>query len=43
MRKAKLTDSIVLKVAVELNNGLHDGDLDMGKLFKKRIASPGQA
>lgn len=42
MRKAKLTDSIVLKVAIELNNGLHDGDLDMGKLFKKRIASSGQ-
>jgi len=42
MRKAKLTDSIVLKAATELNNGLHDGDLDMGKLFKKRIASPGQ-
>src|SRR5699024_10257317 len=32
MRKAKLTDSIVLKAAIELNNGLHDGDLDMGKL-----------
>src|SRR5690625_6601650 len=42
MRKAKLTDSIVLKAATELNNGLHDGDLDMGNLFKKRIASPGQ-
>jgi len=43
MRKAKLTDSIVLKVAVELNNGLHDGDLDMGKLFKKELHHRGKA
>lgn len=43
MRKARLTDAMVLQVALELANGLHDGDLDMGKLFKKRIASKNQS
>lgn len=43
MRKAKVSDDIILKVSRELDNGLHDGDLDMGKLFKKRIASPKQS
>lgn len=43
MVKANLDDEIVLKVANELNSGLHDGDLDMGKLFKKRISSPKQS
>jgi len=43
MVKAQLDDKIVLKVANELNNGLHDGDLDMGRLFKKRIPSPRQS
>ncbi|HHY0467047.1 TPA: type II toxin-antitoxin system RelE/ParE family toxin [Vibrio parahaemolyticus] len=43
MGKANVTDEIIRKVANELNNGLHDGDLDMGKLFKKRIASPKQS
>ncbi|KAB5597915.1 type II toxin-antitoxin system RelE/ParE family toxin [Vibrio parahaemolyticus] len=43
MRKAKVTDDIILQVSRELDNGLHDGDLNMGKLFKKRIASPRQS
>lgn len=43
MVKAKLEDGIVLRVANELNSGLHDGDLDMGRLFKKRIPSPRQS
>ncbi|WP_299203278.1 type II toxin-antitoxin system RelE/ParE family toxin [uncultured Amphritea sp.] len=43
MVKAQLDDKIVFKVANELNNGLHDGDLDMGRLFKKRIPSPRQS
>lgn len=43
MRKANLDDEIIVKVANELNSGLHDGDLDMGKLLKKRIASPKQS
>lgn len=43
MGKVKLNDEIVVKVANELNSGLHDGDLDMGMLFKKRIASPKQS
>ncbi|TOG95092.1 type II toxin-antitoxin system RelE/ParE family toxin [Vibrio parahaemolyticus] len=42
MRKAKVTDDIILQVSRELDNGLHDGCLNMGKLFKKRIASPRQ-
>ncbi|UJX32825.1 type II toxin-antitoxin system RelE/ParE family toxin (plasmid) [Vibrio parahaemolyticus] len=43
MRKAKVTDDIIVQVSKELDNGLHDGDLNMGKLFKKRIASPKQS
>lgn len=43
MGLANVTDEIIRKVAKELNDGLHDGDLDMGKLFKKRIASPKQS
>lgn len=43
MRKAKLNDAAIIKMANELNNGLHDGNLNMGKLFKKRIASPKQS
>ncbi len=43
MRKAKVTDDIIVQVSRELDNGLHDGDLNMGKLFKKRIASPKQS
>lgn len=38
---ANIDDPMVCKVAKELNGGLHDGNLDMNKLFKKRIASPG--
>ncbi|MCU8009934.1 type II toxin-antitoxin system RelE/ParE family toxin [Shewanella sp. SM101] len=43
MKKAKLDDQAIIEAASELSNGLHDGDLDMGKLFKKRIASPNQS
>ncbi len=43
MRKAKVTDDVILKVSRELDSGLHDDDLDRGKLFKKRIASPKQS
>lgn len=43
MKKAKVTDMMILQVAAELTSGLHDGDLDMGKLFKKRIASQNQS
>lgn len=42
MRKARLNDGIIVKVANELNDGLHDGELLNGKLYKKRIPSPGQ-
>lgn len=42
MKKARLADEVIIKAAAELANGLHDGDLDMGKLFKKRIASANQ-
>lgn len=42
MKKARLTDAVILKIANEIHNGLHDGELDRGHLFKKRIASPGQ-
>lgn len=41
MKLANVDDLIVCKVAKELYGGLHDGNLDMNKLFKKRIASPG--
>lgn len=41
MKLAKVNDFAVSKVAKELASGLHDGNLDMNKLFKKRIASPG--
>lgn len=41
MSLAYIDDLTICKVAKELNNGLHDGNLDMNKLFKKRIASPG--
>lgn len=43
MKKANITDEIVAKAAGEIAQGLHDGNLDMGKLFKKRIASPKQS
>lgn len=43
MKKARLTDEMLRKSALELANGLHDGDLDMGTLFKKRIASGNQS
>jgi hypothetical protein len=43
MVKVKLNDDSVVKIANELNSGLHDGDLDRGMLFKKRIASPRQS
>ncbi|WP_165383915.1 type II toxin-antitoxin system RelE/ParE family toxin [Pseudidiomarina tainanensis] len=43
MKKANITDEIVVKSAEEVVQGLHDGNLDMGKLFKKRIASPKQS
>lgn len=43
MKKARITDAMILLVASELASGLHDGDLDMGKLFKKRIASQNQS
>lgn len=43
MKKANVTDKVVVKIALELASGLHDGDLDMGKLFKKRIASTNQS
>lgn len=42
MHKAKLDDDIIVKVANELNNGLHDGELQSGSLYKKRVPSPGQ-
>ncbi|MCL1106449.1 type II toxin-antitoxin system RelE/ParE family toxin [Shewanella algicola] len=42
MHKAKLDDDVIVKVANELNNGLHDGELQSGSLYKKRISSPGQ-
>ncbi|RTR36715.1 hypothetical protein EKG38_22260 [Shewanella canadensis] len=42
MHKAKLDDDVIVKVANELNNGLHDGELQSGSLYKKRIPSPGQ-
>lgn len=43
MKKARLTDEIIKQAAQELTSGLHDGNLDMGKLFKKRIASNNQS
>lgn len=43
MALTNLTDAIIIKVANEVNSGLHDGNLDMGHLFKKRIASPKQS
>lgn len=42
IRKAKLNDEIVVKMAKELNDGLYDGELQNGTLYKKRIPSPGQ-
>ena len=42
MHKAKLDDDVIVKVASELNDGLHDGELQSGSLYKKRIPSPGQ-
>lgn len=42
MHKAKLDDDVIVKVANELNDGLHDGELQSGSLYKKRIPSPGQ-
>lgn len=42
MLKARLNDEIIVRVANELNNGLHDGELQSGQLYKKRIPSPGQ-
>jgi hypothetical protein len=42
MIKARLDNEIIVKVANELNNGLHDGELQSGKLYKKRVPSPGQ-
>ncbi len=42
MRKANIDDMVVVKVAKELNSGLHDGELQRGKLYKKRIPSKGQ-
>lgn len=41
MKQSNIDDLIVCNVAKELDSGLHDGNLDMNKLFKKRIASPG--
>ena len=41
MKLANVGDAIICKVAKELAGGLHDGNLDMNKLFKKRISSPG--
>ncbi len=41
MLLTNVDDPAICKVAKELNDGLHDGNLDMNKLFKKRIASPG--
>ena len=41
MKLANVNDSMINQVAKELDGGLHDGNLDMNKLFKKRIASPG--
>lgn len=35
MIKARLDNEIIVKVANELNNGLHDGELQSGKLYKK--------
>jgi hypothetical protein len=32
MHKAKLDDDVIVKVANELNNGLHDGELQSGSL-----------
>lgn len=43
MMRANLNDLSIIKVAKEVEAGLHDGNLDMGKLFKKRIASPKQS
>ncbi len=43
MKLANVDDSMVRQVAKELEGGLHDGNLDMNKLFKKRIASPGKS
>lgn len=43
MKAARLNDKSIIEAATELSNGLHDGDLDMGKLFKKRIASLNQS
>jgi hypothetical protein len=34
MHKAKLDDDVIVKVANELNNGLHDGELQSGSLYK---------
>lgn len=42
IRKTKLADDVIVKVAKELNDGLHDGELQSGTLYKKRIPSPGQ-
>ena len=36
-----LTDDTLKTAVIELNNGLHDGNLG-GGLYKKRIARPGQ-
>ncbi|WP_141656123.1 type II toxin-antitoxin system RelE/ParE family toxin [Pseudidiomarina woesei] len=38
-----MDDLASIVAATELSQGLHDGNLDMGKLYKKRIASPGQS
>ncbi len=42
MSRASFDDAVVVKAAKELNSGLHDGELQRGKLYKKRIASKGQ-
>lgn len=41
MKESNIDDLIVCNVAKELDSGLNDGNLDMNKLFKKRIPSPG--
>lgn len=41
IKKSGLSDQILEQSALELSQGLHDGDLG-GHLFKKRVALPGK-
>lgn len=40
-RSEKITDKALKDAVIEMNDGLHDGNLGSG-LYKKRVAMPGQ-